>query len=297
MARHSDRDAYWQFTGPMRVDKAVHTLEGILTGISSDGSSSDTELHALNDWLGEHRPLQNRHPFNEIVPKLSDALADGKLDDEEVADVIWLCQKLDPRRGFYDSITQDMQKLQGMLGGIVADGHVSDEEVAALSAWMEENDQLRACWPYTELESLLLEVRKDKQIDERERQQLLTFFSEWTTIRGRRSLDFPLNEINIPISGLCAVAPDVVLKDRTFCFTGASERATRKQFAKMVEARGGKFHPRVTKEIHYLVIGGDGNPCWCFACYGRKVEQAITLRKEGCQLLLVHEIDFWDAVA
>lgn len=35
------------------------------------------------------------------------------------------------------------------------------------------------------------------------------------------------------------------------------------------------------------------NPCWAYACYGRKVEQAIGLRKAGSQLLLVHEADFW----
>ncbi len=111
------------------------------------------------------------------------------------------------------------------------------------------------------------------------------------------SVALPLNEVNVPITGLCAVCPEVVLADRMFCFTGASTKATRKQFQRLVEARGGRFWPRVTKEVNYLVIGCDGNPCWAFSCYGRKVEQAITLRKEGCQLLLVHEHDFFDAIA
>lgn len=162
---------------------------------------------------------------------------------------------------------------------------------------MDDNEQLRTCWPFAELESLLLEVRRDKKIDDRERQLLLTFFSEWTTIRGNRSLNIPLNEVNVPITGLCAVCPEVDLEERVFCFTGASLKATRKQFQKIVEDKGGTFHPRVTKDLDYLVIGGDGNPCWAFACYGRKVEQAVALRKEGAKLLLVHEADFWDAIA
>ena len=28
-----------------------------------------------------------------------------------------------------------------------------------------------------------------------------------------------------------------------------------------------------------------------------RLEQAVALRKEGCELLLVHEADFWDAIA
>jgi len=30
--------------------------------------------------------------------------------------------------------------------------------------------------------------------------------------------------------------------------------------------------------------------------YGRKVEKAIQLRKEGHKIILVHENDFWDAI-
>jgi hypothetical protein len=294
---HPDREEYWRFTGPLRLEKAVRTLEGILTGIVSDGDVTRAELDAVGGWLDEHRYLERRHPFNEIVPALSAALADGRLDTEEIADLTWLCQRLDPERGYFDQITNDMQRLHGMLGGIVADGHVSDEEVDALGKWMADHEHLRTCWPYDELESLLLEVRRDKVIDDRERKLLLAFFGEFSTIRGNRSLGMPLNEVNVPITGLCAVCPEVVVRGRVFCFTGASKKVTRKDFQRIVEEREGTFHPRVTKDIHYLVIGGDGNPCWAYACYGRKVEQAIGLRKAGSQLLLVHEADFWDATA
>lgn len=41
----------------------------------------------------------------------------------------------------------------------------------------------------------------------------------------------------------------------------------------------------------------DRNPSWAFACYGRKVKQALAYRKAGSRMLLVYENDFWDAVA
>lgn len=53
----------------------------------------------------------------------------------------------------------------------------------------------------------------------------------------------------------------------------------------------------VSNKTDYLIIGADGNPCWAYACYGRKVEVAVKLRKEGGKILLVHEYDFLDALA
>ena len=63
-----------------------------------------------------------------------------------------------------------------------------------------------------------------------------------------------------------------------------------------IERNGGRFHKSVVRELDYLVIGADGNPCWAFACYGRKVEAAIEYRKQGCKIVMVHEDDFWEAV-
>ena len=59
---------------------------------------------------------------------------------------------------------------------------------------------------------------------------------------------------------------------------------------------GGSISKGITKTTDYLIVGDGGNPCWAFACYGRKVEAAVQLRKLGHQISLVHEFDFWDFV-
>ncbi|RPI99888.1 MAG: NAD-dependent DNA ligase, partial [Deltaproteobacteria bacterium] len=82
-----------------------------------------------------------------------------------------------------------------------------------------------------------------------------------------------------------------------FCFTGASSRYKRSELKDIVIRFGGKCTNNVAKFLDYLVIGAEGNPCWAYACYGRKVEAAVKLRKEGHKLLLVHENDFHDAIA
>jgi len=292
-----EHDGYYHFTGRQRLDKAMHSLEGILKGISADSSSNEKEVMLLLDWLEENREFERRHPFNEIIPRIADALDDRAFDNDELSDVLWLCSQYTTNEIYFDSITSDMQRLQGILSGIAADGIVTMAELDALSMWMEEHEHLRTCWPYDELEGLLTEVRKDRFIDAKEHELLRAFFSEFTRLGKHRAITPPpLNAKELTARGICAVCPEVKFEGRTFCFTGASKHVSRAEFQKIVEHRGGQFAPNLVKSAHYLVVGADGNPCWAYSCYGRKVELAIRYRKEGARLLIVHEVDFWDAM-
>ncbi|HPN82790.1 MAG TPA: NAD-dependent DNA ligase, partial [Spirochaetota bacterium] len=60
--------------------------------------------------------------------------------------------------------------------------------------------------------------------------------------------------------------------------------------------RRGQVQDRVTEETDYLVVGSGGSPYWAFSCYGRKVERAMNLRRDGHPVSIVHESDFWDAL-
>jgi len=53
----------------------------------------------------------------------------------------------------------------------------------------------------------------------------------------------------------------------------------------------------VTARSDYLVVCDSGNELWAFSCYGRKVERAYEQRRKGHHILIVHERDFWDALA
>ena len=52
---------------------------------------------------------------------------------------------------------------------------------------------------------------------------------------------------------------------------------------------------QLQKKTDFLIIGDDSNPCWAFSCYGRKVEEAMNMRKQGYKISIVKEIDFIDA--
>lgn len=293
---HKDHREYFKFTARSRLEKSINSLLGLIEGIAVDGSINDSEVGFLNLWLGEHRELQDWHPFNELLPVVEQAISDGVLTEDERQDILWLCEKL-RSTDFYDATTADIQRLHAVLGGVAADGVISEAELEGLSTWLSEHEHLRACWPYDEIDSLITAVLSDKIIDEQEQKMLMAFFSEFVAILDDRTITNPHLSEGASVVGLCAVCPEISFSGSSFCFTGTSFKYSRAQFAEVVKNLGGEVVTSVSSKLNYLIIGADGNPCWAYACYGRKVEKAVELRKKGVRLILVHENDFHDAVA
>jgi hypothetical protein len=286
------------FTRRQRIDTAVHTLEGILKGIAIDGIITPKELDELRSWANDNRKLIGSHPFSELIPKIDAAMTDGVIDSEEQADILWVCQNLQSGSIYYDSVTSDIQRLQGILHGILADGVVTDAEIHHLSEWIESHDHLKGCYPYDEIDAVLTAVLRDGAIDSTERESLSQFFEGFVTYSlARRMKNAREGIAPAPkLSGICAVCPELTFPERIYSFTGASTHATRTRIAELVELCGGSFSRAVTPKVHYLIVGAHGNAAWTYACYGRKVEQAMNLRSEGHQVTIAHENDFWDAL-
>ena len=291
---HTDHRGYFKFTGRSRLEKSINSLLGIIEGISVDSLINRTEVEFLNLWLAEHQELKDRHPYNELLPIVENAIADGVLTSEEKQDILWLCERLRSTE-FFDETTADIQRLHAILGGIAADGAITEAELIGLSEWLSDHEHLRTCWPYEEVGSLITGVLSDKKIDSAEQKLLEEFFTEFTSILDSRTIVSPKLTIGGNVVGLCAVCPEITFSDRRFCFTGTSYKYTRSEFSGLIAQLGGEVVNSVSTKLDYLIIGADGNPCWAYACYGRKVERAVELRKAGARLLLVHENDFHDA--
>ena len=293
---HPDQSKYFVFTGRSRLEKSINSLVGLIEGIAINGSINGPEVTFLNRWLDDHEELQGRHPYNELVPVVQAAISDGVLSQEERDDILWLCERLSSTE-YYDKTTADLQRLHGIVGGIIADGVVTEDELRGLSSWLSDHAHLRTCWPYDEIGSLITAVMADRKIDELEQKILKDFFSEFVQVFDERTIVSPFISEGTALVGLCAVCPEIDFEGQKFCFTGASTRHTRAELSTLVKNLGGEVASSLTSTVSYLVIGAEGNPCWAYACYGRKVEKAVALRKAGSRLILVHENDFHDAVA
>lgn len=286
---------YTQFNTYHRLDKSINSLIGLIQGIALDGEINNKELGLFNLWLKEHYELRDKHPFIELIPVIESSLADGLLTEDERDDILWLCEKLLSTE-FVDETTASLQMLHGILGGIAADGVVSESELKGLSNWLNDHDFLTSCWPYDEVSSLVTSVLADGKIDVSEQKLLQSFFSEFTSLLDDKTITSPLLTKEKSIEGVCASCPEIVFENSIFCFTGESKRYKRNELEALVQELGGLTSPTVTQKINYLVIGADGNQCWAYSCYGRKVEKAVELRKKGLRILIVHENDFHDAV-
>lgn len=294
---NSDHRPNFHFTGKSQLEKSINSLLGLLEGIAIDGKVNSGEVGLLRIWLEDHQDVAHRHPFNELIPTVAAAVSDGVLDAEERADITWLCERLRSTE-FFDKVTADLQRLHALVGGIAADRVISLEELRGLSEWLAEHEHLKTCWPYDEIDALNTRVLADGHIDEAEHQMLLDFFTEFLAVLDERTIVQPVvaTGIDKTIGALCAVAPEVAFRGSTFCFSGASSKYKRSDFEALVRELGGEPLSNVSAKLNYLVIGADGNPCWAFACYGRKVEKAVELRRKGVRVVIVHENDFHDAV-
>lgn len=292
----SEYSQIMRFTTKSRLQKAINSLLGVIDGIAIDGEINASEVEFLRLWLEDHQEIQRLHPLNELVPVVQATIADGVLTQEEREDISWLCERLCSTE-YYDTITADLQRLHAIVGGIVADGRITEGELRGLSMWLADHEHLKTCWPYDEIDSLVTAVMADGKIDENEHKMLTAFFSDFVTKLDDRTVSNPPVASAGTIMGLCAVCPEIEFAGAKFCFTGASTRYTRPQLADIVRRLGGELVPSISTKVGYLVIGAEGNPCWAYACYGRKVEKAVALRKEGVRVLIIHENDFHDAVA
>ena len=290
---------YRKFTKPSELHKAVNTLRGIVAGITTDYKISDDEVNELSHWCLQHANLIDRHPFNELIPMIQTAYQDGILEESEANDIVWLCNNFVSDSDYYNLVTSGLQFLGGLIHGILADGVITDSEIHTLKSWITSNDYLAGCYPFDEIESLLLTILMDGKITEDERNMLTAFLSNFIDLKysyNLTSADMEALKSKYSIGGICSVCQSIEFRNYLFCFTGQSTRATRNEIATIICHEGGNFKNNLTNSTRYLIVGNDGNPCWAYSCYGRKIEDAINRRKAGQRLTIVNEIDFWDII-
>ena len=174
---------------------------------------------------------------------------------------------------------------------------VNGEELFRINKWLYENEHLNTFYPYDEIRSLLLSILSDGKIDEEERIVLLAYFNQFVNLNNNEIKE-KINELtkDVTISGLCTSEPDVTFDGKTFCITGILQRGNREVLQNRIEDLGGIPTDNLTKKTDYLIVGDNGNPAWAFSCYGRKVEKALQMRKEGHTIVMIHEFDFFDIV-
>jgi NAD-dependent DNA ligase len=285
------------YTAKAQSDKAISTLKGILLGINLDGTVNEKEINELHKWVISNNELIRRNPFNEFMTIIEQTISNKIPMKETIDDLYWLCKKYDKQNFYYNAVTADLQTLQGLCHGILSDGIINEKEIFDLNNWLEENEHLSTYYPYDEIRSLILSIVSDNKVDEEEKIVLKAYFNQFIQLSDEATDKQIKDETSeIHISGLCTSEPNVTFPGKTFCITGVLKRGNREELQNDIKKLGGIPTDSVNKKTDYLIVGDNGNPAWAFSCYGRKVEKALNLRKEGHTIMLIHEFDFADIV-
>lgn len=284
-------------TSKSQADKAINSLKGILLGINLDKVVNTDEIQELKNWVKKHHELVLRNPFREFM-LIIDSISDEDLGlTETIEDLFWLCQKYEADNYYYNAVTTDLQTLQGLCHGILADGEITDKEIFDLDKWLDDNEHLNTFYPYDEIRSLVLSIVCDGKVTEDERLVLKAYFSQFVNLANtdiQQKIKEETKEVNI--SGLCTSEPVVNFDGKTFCITGVLKNETKESLNQKITNLGGITTDSVTKKTDYLIVADNGNPAWAFSCYGRKVEKAVNMRKDGHVITLIHEFDLYDAI-
>lgn len=292
-------EEYRHFCGHQELHTAINTLRGIVAGITIDNEVKQEELKELIGWCDYHRYLINYHPFSEIIP-LIDEIKLGKEDFGEIAqDLLWMCNNFVSGTHFYDLITSSIQFLHGFIHGIMSDNVISNKEINDLRKWMDRNDFLVGVYPFDEIKDLLDKFLNDGIISQEERNNLKVFFSNFIDLRSSSNLNKEeIEELTseCSINNICTKCTQIEFLDNVFCFTGKSAKCSRKDIAQKIVDLGGVFKSGITKTTKFLIVGNDGNPCWTYSNYGRKIEEALAFKKQGQDISIINEDDFWAAI-
>lgn len=120
MSQMEELNEYRQFTAPAELHKAVNTLRGLVAGITTDQKASSEDIDELANWCVDHKYLEHKHPFSELIPLVEQIYSDGIVTEDEAKDILWMCNNFVSDSDYYDLITSSIQFLSGLIHGIMA---------------------------------------------------------------------------------------------------------------------------------------------------------------------------------
>lgn len=262
---------------------ALTTLKGLIEGVTCDSVLNDLERTKILDWVDKFAFLKSHKAVGSVFDYLAEALADGVLTIEESNDIKWMIDR--NLVSYYDETTQQIQTLLGIMSGIASDNEISSVELAYLWKWLNDNEHLNGIFPFNEIYSIVCQVGTRKTLSTEQKNYLLKLFN-WTD-------DKTLTTENpfVPWT----IDPSIEFQNKSFCFTGISKKMSRPKISELITSKNGILKG-ISGKLDYLIVCTEANIAWTHSCYGRKIEEAIHLRRNGAKILIIAEKDFWDAL-
>jgi NAD-dependent DNA ligase len=274
------------FSFSKQKSRAVHGLKGILIGIVADQKLNEKELLFLDTWLKSQQYLADDQDVVGILSMVGDSLANGFIPPQSLQIMQDRIEALIVRmKDFEGDKVAGIQELLGFLSGIAADGQLNDQEVGALSSWLDNNHLVRDKWPASVVVNRVTAILEDGIITHDERQDLMRIIQQ---VAGK-----PLDSQTLSPEASVEVWEDsldsINLAGSTFCLTGDFVSGDRNYVDKKLRDLGADTSPGVNSSVDFLVIGTLASQNWLYTSHGRKIEKALHLKRKGIGIKTITE--------
>ncbi len=191
------------------------------------------------------------------------------------------------KNGAKDICDRNIEHFIGLCDMAVADKVVNEKEVERLINFCRENPEIISKHPVNRIYNRLLEILKDNIVDKEEEKELIERLSLIASA-DYDDCDF-LKYLHNDI--LDNPEPNVEFEDNEFVLTGIFAI---KEDSGLIEDTLKSLGAHISDKIHvkstrYLVIGSIPSPEWKHKTFGRKIEEAMNLRKRGKNISIIHE--------
>lgn len=180
---------------------------------------------------------------------------------------------------------RSLDELIGVCKGIIADGVVVHQEAVYIANWLDANRDYAKSWPMNVLYSRIKEMLLDNVLDSDEESELVDLLLKFT---GGKSIEEEMQNASTQLP-LDDPAPQIVIPNQVFCFTGKFHFGSRAKCEKAVLDLQARVQGNPTMQTNYLVIGLAGSRDWIHSTHGRKIEKAVEYRSCGHGVKIVSE--------
>lgn len=281
-----DQNTIERFMGKAINDKSTNTFLGFIEGVVLDGSINEKEIDALITW-SKNIDVKSNAQFEMLFKVMGEITTKDGISEEFKQRFISVISTL-KSTDFYVNHTADIQRLHGILGGLICDGTLTLEELEHLNKWLKHNDHLEEDVLYQDVFEVLRPLRTKKTMSQLEISKVFNQIKKYVDVDNHGSLRTTIDSNDNPDF----YKGELILEDATYCFTGSSNRFSKKEWKALVENNNAKFVDDMTLSVNYLVICNKGNKAWAHVSYGRKFEQAKKWQAQGNGIKIITEDDF-----
>lgn len=183
---------------------------------------------------------------------------------------------------------EHLERMYGILEGIIADGEVNYREADYLKQWLHRNERKLGSWPSEPLYYRLSNFLEDQELDLSEQAELIQLIREETKSKGGPRVGYLYESANFD-----PLPETFEIRGATFCFSGTCRAGKRSHLERLMQELGASCCGGPKQKGCVVVVGSLG---YNDAEKHSKIHKAQDYRAKGHPVLLVSEQDWWSLV-